>query len=63
MQFQDTNDLRKIADIIKNCVVIIQDSSGANVLNVRFTPRLGNSCYYYDFDSIAYQLFIYEQYK
>ncbi|MFP3017966.1 MAG: hypothetical protein ACEY3E_03530, partial [Candidatus Tisiphia sp.] len=47
---------------IKNCVVIIQDSRGARRTIVRLAPRLGNSHYYHDFDSIVYQLFIYEQY-
>ncbi|WP_341754987.1 hypothetical protein [Candidatus Tisiphia endosymbiont of Ptychoptera albimana] len=37
-------------------------SAGAHVLYVRLAPRLGNSCYYHDFDSIVYQFFIYEQY-
>ncbi|WP_367364592.1 hypothetical protein [Candidatus Tisiphia endosymbiont of Nedyus quadrimaculatus] len=46
---------------INNCVVVVQDLRCLRT-NVRCTPRLGHSCYYLDFDSIVYQLFIYEQY-
>ncbi|WP_341761993.1 hypothetical protein [Candidatus Tisiphia endosymbiont of Thecophora atra] len=44
---------------------IALSSSGiidSHVLNVRLAPRPFDSYYYHDFDSIVYQLFIYEQY-
>ncbi|BFD45983.1 MULTISPECIES: hypothetical protein [unclassified Candidatus Tisiphia] len=41
---------------------LLKDVGKDMTICVRLVPRFGNACYYHDFDSIVYQLFIYKQY-